>query len=215
VSEKGPDSDLFFLSFDQIGTQTHVRTDPVPPQPATPADKPESSQLGIRTFGEINASFASITGVPTGDANAKATYALVQQQLPSVPSIEGFVASHQVGIAQLAIQYCDSLVESNQAAMFFPGLNFSAPPSSAFSDTTPLITPLLTNGVGVNLTTQPLDADASIDHPDVSTEINRLVTKLINCNPADPTCTSTPARTKTITKAACAAVLGSGAVLIK
>jgi hypothetical protein len=213
--EKGPDSDLFFLSFDQIGTQTHVRTDPVPPTPATPADKPEASQLGIRTFAEINASFASITGVSSGNANVKATYALVQQQLPSVPFIEGFVASHQVGVAQLAIQYCDSLVESNQAGMFFPGLNFSAPPSSAFTDTTPLITPLVTNGVGVNLLTQPLDADSSVDHPDVSTEINRLVTKLTNCNPADPTCTSTPARTKTITKAACAAVLGSGAVLIK
>ncbi len=213
--EKGPDSDLFFLSFDQIGTQTHVRTDPVPPTPATPADKPEASQLGIRTFAEINASFASITGVSSGNANVKSTYLLVQQQLPSVPFIEGFVASHQVGVAQLAIQYCDSLVESNQAGTYFPGLNFGAPPSSAFMDTTPLITPLLTNGVGVNLSTQPLDADASIDHPDVSTEINRLVTKLTNCNPADPTCTATPARTKTITKAACAAVLGSGAVLIK
>ena len=65
--------------------------------------------------------------------------------------------------------------------------------------------------MGVNLLTQPLDADASVDHPDVSTEINRLVTKLSACGggtcPAD--------RTKTITKAACAAVLGSGAVLIK
>ncbi len=119
--EKGPDSDLFFLSFDQIGTQTHVRTDPVPPTPATPADKPEASQLGIRTFAEINASFASITGVSSGNANVKATYTLVQQQLPSVPFIEGFVASHQVGVAQLAIQYCDSLVESNQAAHVLPG----------------------------------------------------------------------------------------------
>ena len=42
--EKGPDSDLFFLSFDQIGSSIHVRTDPAAPQPATPADKPESSQ---------------------------------------------------------------------------------------------------------------------------------------------------------------------------
>ena len=209
--EKGPDSDLFFLSFDQIGSQSHVRTDPVPPTPATPADKPESSQLGIRTFAEINASFAGITGVSAGNANVKATYALVEQQLPSVPAIEGFVASHQVGVAQLAIQYCDSLVESPQAAMYFPGLNFSAPPSSAFADTSALITPLITNGVGLNLSTQPTDADASVDHPDVSTELNRLVTKLSACGGG--TCPSD--RTKTITKAACATVLGSGAVLIK
>jgi Concanavalin A-like lectin/glucanases superfamily len=209
--EKGPDSDLFFLSFDQIGTQTHVRTDPVPPTPAIPADKPEASQLGIRTFAEVNASFASITGIPTGNANVKATYALVQQQLPSVPTIEGFVASHQVGVAQLAIQYCDSLVESNQAGMFFPGLNLMAPPSTAFSNMSLLTDPLITNGVGINLATQPLDPDSSTAHPDVATELNRLVTKLSACGggacPAD--------RTKTITKAACAAVLGSGAVLIK
>jgi hypothetical protein len=60
--QKGPDSDLFFLSFDQIGSSMHVRTPPAAPQPATPADKPESSQLGVRVFSEINASMASITG---------------------------------------------------------------------------------------------------------------------------------------------------------
>ena len=209
--EKGPDSDLFFLSFDQIGSQIHVRTDPVPPTPATPADKPESSQLGVRTFGEITASFADITGVSPGTASVNSTYKLVEQQLPSVPTIEGFVASHQIGVAQLAIQYCDALVESTQAASFFPGLNLSAAPSSAFADPSLLINPLVTRGVGVNLTTQPLDADTSVDHPDVATELNRLVATLSACGGGS--CAAD--RTKTITKAACAAVLGSGAVMIK
>jgi hypothetical protein len=208
--EKGPDSDLFFLSFDQIGSQLHVRTDPVPPTPAPPADKAESSQLGVRTFAEINASFASITGVSSGDPNVKATYSLVEQQLPSVPTIEGFVGSHQVGVAQLAIQYCDALVESNQATAFFPGLQLLAPPATAFADMTTLVNPLVTNGVGVNLLTQPTDLDTSIDHPDVGTELGRLVTKLSACGAG---CAAD--RSKTITKAACAAVLGSGAVLIK
>ena len=208
--EKGPESDLFFLSFDQIGTQTHVRTATVPPTPATPGDKPESSQLGVRTFAEINASFADITGVSPGTASVRSTYKLVEQQLPSVPNVEGFVASHQVGVAQLAIQYCDALVESGQAASYFPGLDLSASPATAFADTSKLINPLVTKGVGVNLLTQPIDADSSTDHPEVSTELNRLVTKL---SARGGSCA--PDRTKTITKAACAAVLGSGAVLIK
>ena len=200
--EKGPDSDLFFLSFDQIGTQTHVRTDPVPPTPATPADKPESSQLGVRTFAEINASFAAITGISMNDVNVKATYALVEQQLPTVPTIEGFVASHQVGVAQMAIEYCNSLVESNQAASFFPGLNLNASPATAFSNMSLLVSPLLANGVGINLATQPAD-------PDTSNELADLVTILTPCT------SDCPVRTKTIAKAACAAVLGSAAVLLK
>ena len=206
--EKGPDSDLFFLTFDQIGTSIDVRTPPAAPQPATPADKPEASQLGVRVFSEINASLSNITGVSPNDPGVMATYALVQQQLPSIPDMESFVASNQVGLAQLAIQYCDSLVESPQAATFFPGLNLTAPPATAFADTTALIDPLLANGLGSNLMTQPADSD-------VRAEVNSLVTSLVNCNPSDPTCTATAARTKTITKAACATVLGSGAVLIK
>ena len=203
--EKGPDSDLFFLSFDQIGSMSHVRTDPVPPTPATPADKPESSELGVRTFAEINASFATITGISMNDANVKATYALVEQQLPTVPTIEGFVASHQVGVAQLAIEYCNALVESTQAAAFFPGLNLALAPAAAFSPTNALIDPLLANGVGINmaLATQPTDSD-------VRTELNSLVGKLSSCNSGTGSVC-----TRTITKAACATVLGSAAVLLK
>jgi len=206
--EKGPSSDLFFLSFDQIGAQTHVRTAPVVPTPAPPADQPEAPQMGVRNFAELNASMATITGVPVSDPNVLATYTLVKQQLPSVPDIQSFLASQQIGVAQLAIQYCDSLVESGQAGTFFPGLNFTAAPATAFADPTPLINPLLSNGMGVNLATQPTNAG-------VSTELSTLVGDLVNCNISDPSCTTTPTRTKTIAKAACAAVLGSGAVLIK
>ena len=218
--EKGPDSDLFFLSFDQIGTSMHVRTEPAAPQPAPPAVKPESSEFGVRVFSEINAAMAEITGVSMNDPGVKSTYALVEQQLPSVPTIESFVAAHQVGVAQLAIRYCDALVESGQAASFFQGLNLAAPPASAFADTSALINPLITKGVGTNIATQPTDTD-------VRGELNRLLyglpatatdpalPGLVNCNASDPTCVQTAARTKTITKAACATVLGSGAVLIK
>ena len=206
--EKGPTADLFFLSFDRIGSQTHVRTAAAAPTPAIPADQPEAPLVGVRNFAELNASMATITGVPVTDPKVLATYTLVEQQLPAVPGIESFLASNQVGVAQLAIQYCDSLVESNQAGTFFPGLNLTQSPAAAFADTSVLINPLLSNGLGVNLLTQPTTAG-------VSGELNSLVTDLINSCATDPTCTANAARTKTITKAACAAVIGSAAVLIK
>ncbi len=202
--EKGPDSDLFFLSFDQIGTSMHVRTEPAAPQPAAPADKAESAQLGVRVFNEINASLSSVTGVSMNDAGAKSTYLLVQQQLPGVPTLESFLAANQVGVAQLAIQYCDSLVESASASSYFPGLNFAASPATAFANTNPLINPLIANGVGINIASQPDDVD-------VRAEINSLVAKLSSCGAS----CATSVRTKTIAKAACAAVLGSGTMLIK
>ena len=202
--EKGPDSDLFFLSFDQIGASTHVRTDPAAPQPAPPADLPESAQLGVRVFNELNASLAVITGVSMNTAAVQATYQLVEQQLPSIPTLESFLASNQVGVAQIAIQYCDALVESSLAGSFFPGLDFTAAPATAFASTNALIDPLIANGIGTGLATQPDDVD-------VRAELNSLVTKLSSCGAS---CASA-VRTKTITKAACAAVLGSGTLLIK
>jgi hypothetical protein len=205
--EKGPDSDLFFLTFEQIGTHTNVRTEPAPPTPATPADAAPMPDVGARTFGEINASMASVTGVATTDANVRATYLTVQQQLPSVVDVNSLLASHQVGVAQLAIQYCDSLVESAQAASYFPGLNLSAAAASYFaSDANKalVVDPLIGKAVGSNLATQPTDAE-------LRTELYSLIGGLASSCGA-----SCPAdRTKTITKAACAAVIGSGALLLK
>ena len=202
--EKGPDSDLFFLSFDQIGSSVHVRTEPAAPQPAPPEDKPESPQLGVRVFNEISAAMSAITGVPMNNPGVKATYQLVEQQLPSVPDVESFVASSQVGVAQLAIQYCDALVESAGASSYFPGLNFAAPPAAAFANTALLIDPLLAQGVGTGIATQPDDID-------VRAELNSLVTQLQSCGAS----CADAVRTKTIAKAACAAVIGSGALLLK
>ena len=144
------------------------------------------------------------TGVSPNDAGVKSTYQLVEQQLPSVPTVESFLASNQVGVAQLAIQYCDSLVESSSASSYFPGLNFAASPTIAFANTTPLIDPLIAKGVGTGIATQPDDAD-------VRAEINSLMAKLSSCGAS----CATSVRTKTIAKAACAAVLGSGTMLIK
>jgi len=124
--EKGPLNDEFFLSFDKIGTHdagdAHKEADGVrheiqagDPQP------PIAPQFGVRTFDELNATFAKITGVSPNTTTVASTYATVKQQLPSVESIDTFLASHQTGIAQLAIAYCSAMVENATARQAFYG----------------------------------------------------------------------------------------------
>jgi hypothetical protein len=208
----GPSQDLFFLDFDLIGTQTHVRT-VATPVAAPPATLPPASDIGLHVYDELNASMASITGVSAGLSAVNTTYQAVQQQLPTVPNIQGFLPSQEIGISQLAIQYCNALVSDPVLGpAFFPGLNLNQTPAQAFG-TNPgmdlVITPLIDSpAVGTNLATQPTDAQ-------IRTELYSLITSLVNCSASDPTCVQTPTRTQTIAKAVCATVLGSATTLIK
>jgi hypothetical protein len=207
-----PATDLFFLSFDQIGTHTHVRTSVAAVAPA-PTDLPPSSDIGLHVYDELNASMASITGVSPGLSAVNTTYQTVEQQLPTVPNIQGFLPSQEIGISQLAIQYCSALVSDPVLEpAFFPGLNLNQTPAQAFGTTAGMnlvITPLINSpAIGSNIATQPTAAQ-------VQTELYSLITTLVNCSASDPTCVQTPTRTQTITKAVCATVLGSATTLIK
>src|SRR5690606_37442639 len=128
--QKGPEDDLFFLSFDRIGEHTYVRT---PLAGATPVavDLPQRPDIGVRTFDQLNQSMAKITGVNTTNPGVRSTFLQVQQQLPPVPDIETFLASHQTGVAQLAIKYCSEMVNAEQTReAFFPGLSMQASPAT-------------------------------------------------------------------------------------
>jgi len=205
--EKGPNSDEFFLTFDVLGANTNVRTDPVPLPPPPPADGDPQPDVGLRTFDEINATMSAVTGVSVNNSEVSATYSTIKQQLPTVENIEAFLSSHQVAVAQLAIDYCNELVDDgSKRASYFPGFNFSAPAAQAF-DTAPeralIIDPLLAHVVGSGLATQPDDAD-------VRAELESLMGQLSSCGGG---CAAD--RTATVVKATCAAVLGSGATLIQ
>jgi cytochrome c553 len=208
----GPNSDLFFVDFDQIGSHTHVRTVPTPVA-AAPTDLAPSSDIGLHVYDELNASYAAITGESSGLSAINTTYQTVEQQLPTVPNIQGFLPSQEIGISQLAIQYCNALVsDPKQEPAFFPGLNLNQTPGQAFGTSAGMdlvITPLINSpAVGANLASQPTDAQ-------IRTELYSLITQLVNCSASDPTCVQTPTRTQTITKAVCATVLGSATTLIK
>lgn len=204
--EQGAETDEFFLSFARIGSNTNVVVEAaLPPAPA-PVNGDAVADIGLRTFDEINAAMSAITGVATTQPAVAATFTLVRQQLPGVESIEGFLSSQQMAITQLAIQYCDALVENTALrASFFPGFDFNASAAAAFdvAGRNLIIDPLLLKVVGQNLTTQPADAD-------VRTELNNLITNLTSCGGA---CAGD--RTKTVVKASCAALLGSATLLVQ
>lgn len=120
--EKGPRDDQFFLTFDDIDGVLYDRQE-APMLVVSPIDLPDAAKIGIRTFDEIDATYASILGVDrlmvyTNDANDTAahvdeTYQELRQSLPAIEDINSFLSSNQVAIAQLAIQYCDAAIGTN------------------------------------------------------------------------------------------------------
>ena len=202
--EKGPDSDLFFLSFDQIGSRTHVRTAAVVPQPRAgrPARESAAGRAGVQRDQRLD----------VRDHRRVAERSGRQDHLPAGRA----AAAQHTGVSSRSWRPTRSASRSwpsstairwsapRGAASFFPGLNFNAPPASAFATTDALIDPLITKGIGVGIATQPADAD-------VRAELDSLVTLLSSCGAS---CANS-VRTQTITKAVCAAVLGSGTLLIK
>ncbi len=202
--DKGPAADEFFLTFERIDTHSNPFVEPAPTPLPPPPDADPSPEIGLRTFEEISASMSGMTGVPTTNPNVAATYDRVRQQLPTVENIEGFLSSHQVGAAQLAIEYCNELVDdTGLRAAYFPGFNFNAPAASAFGTPSLITGPLIARAVGTGLATQPSAAE-------IEAEVNALIGRLTSCGGA---CAAD--RTEVVVKAACSAVIGSASTLLQ
>jgi hypothetical protein len=201
--QSGPLTDQFFLSFNQLGSATHVTVPAtVVPQPILPG--PTVADIGVRTFAEINSTLSVLTGVPTTDTAVSTTYQAVQQQLPAVYTLESFSAANQVGVAQLAIQYCNEAVNSpTYSAALFPGVTYNASTFSG-SDTSAVASALAAKVLGNG---QLASAPAAAT---VTTELNNLITTLCSTSACN-----TSARVQAVKAAACAAAFGSADMLIK
>jgi hypothetical protein len=213
--EKGPDNDEFFLTFDRLAGSSFNR----PADPTlviTESDLPPASEIGMRTFDEINASFSVATEVNWVDfTNVDMTYQELRQSLPAVEDVNTFLSSHQVAVAQLAIAYCDALVNANgnpdpTTPNMFPGFNFDAAPGTAFSvgNRSQFVDPLINRIMGTNLASQPAYADVYSELASVAgngTRPNNLVDRLI----------AGGSTTRAISKGVCAAMLGNATILVQ
>jgi hypothetical protein len=204
--QSGPLTDQFFLSFDQLGTKTHVTVEGTPVA-APPSDVPMVASVGVRTFAQVNSSLAALTGVTQTSVSAASlaaidsTYLAVQQQLPSDPTLEGFSSSHQVGVAQLAIQYCQVMVNTPALVMqILPGVTINA---STY--------PASTNTVATALAKQVLGTGLK-----ASAAQSAVVTELTNLEGAlcSSTACTTASRAQAVTIAMCAAAFGNAQMMI-
>jgi hypothetical protein len=219
--QKGPESDEFFLTFDNLNGAVFNRDqDPMLIEAdyiATAAER--RPDIGVRTFDEIDATYAAITGVDRvnyqrgGVFPVEETYQELRQSLPAIENIEAFLSSHQVAIAQLAIQYCDAAVENNT---MWPGFNFGAAPGAAFSagNRDSFVEPLISRAVGHTSTSARIASQP--DYADVHAELaaylsgggarpDNLIDRLLAGN----------SDTRAISKGVCAAVLGSATTLVQ
>lgn len=92
------------------------------------------SAVGIKNFRQVSASMSSLTGIPESNATVKPVFDQLTTQLPESNDIRSFLASHQVAIAKLAVEYCDALISNAQtAAVVLPGVNLNQAPSAALN----------------------------------------------------------------------------------
>ncbi|MEE9279523.1 MAG: LamG domain-containing protein [Myxococcota bacterium] len=205
----GANLDQFSVFFDVLAGND-VRVVEAPPVPAVDLSVlPPSPDIGIRDFARINDTMSEITGVDPNTPSVAATFEELEQQLPVDTNIASFVSSHQVGIAKLALEYCNELVETPalRQAFFGAGFQFDQPVPTAFAgqaEKDMIIDALVDNMIGIALATQPTLAE-------VAPLLNALIDQLTaGCSAA--TCPAT--RTRVVVTGTCAAVLGSAAVHI-
>ncbi|MGD8567816.1 MAG: LamG domain-containing protein [Gammaproteobacteria bacterium] len=220
----GPAPDQFYLTFENFDGAAGVQTDNGTPialgysYPDPDTNLPNTNYIaGIRNFEEINATMSALTGVPITDSAVQSVFLGLQQQLPSGPELQGFLASHQMGISKLAFSYCGVLVDT-KGGTFFPNFELNQPVDTAFSNDTKkgiVVDALYNNFIINNLSSQPsrtnlwdaLFKTGAVDDP------NRgLYQKLYDSCEQDASCVQDDLRTKKIVKAMCVSVLSSAAV---
>src|SRR5207249_11996224 len=161
---RGPDSDIFFLAFPQLGSNLPPSDEQSITSPPMTADNTPRPDWGIATFERVNRSMSAITGVAITNSTVSALYNSEQQSLPPASRIDAFLPAQQAAITQLATAYCGQLVDTRSLrdAFFGPGLDASITATSAafFGAATPnttnrgiVINALVANAIGTNVDT--------------------------------------------------------------
>jgi hypothetical protein len=213
AADKGPDTDLMFLSFDQIGTHSHPFVIPVAQVPTATYAGVGPSVRGVKFYAQINAAMAQITGVPVQTQAVYTLYNTLQQALPPTNDLTAFVPSAQTAISQLADLYCSTAV--NTASIknaTFPNLDLTQAAATYFGPTTAgatltaaqitnrglVINPLINGAIGSGVNA----AAATV----VTTELNNLMNTLVG---------TSGTTSIQVAQGACSAVLGSAVVSLQ
>lgn len=227
--ENGADLDQFFLSFEQLDVHSNVFVEATFDDPVFTGSGLENSDVAVRNFSELRETFAQITHVDSSTASVAATYDLVVQQLPSKEDILGFLSSHQMGVTQLAIAYCDAMIET-KASRDLVGISLDEVDDPNIDDAnaktvaqwdSDFIDPMIEAALNTGLTVQPAAAAVKEQvHHLLFTDADGIAEIDAVSNP-DPDglarCVGGCADgvTALAAKAGCAAVLASSAVTLQ
>lgn len=236
--EKGTFLDEFFLTFELL-VRSRAFVDITPTAPPAGTDAEKVSDIGVRTFDEINATISSITGIPVTNSAVNALYLSYKQQLPTIEAIDAFLSSHQMAIAQLALTSCSERVEADRllpmgaagGRLLFQDVDFTESSGSAFNTAAKrgfVIDPVLNAVLSANLDSQPDATEISdllgatttqsltgpggavLVDPELLLNDNTYPSLITEMNTVD----NVP-RTLQIVKAVCAAAVGSAAMLVQ
>jgi hypothetical protein len=214
AKQNGPNADppdQFYLTFENFAGVEGAQSENGTPIPlsysyAAPVQGLPNSNFiaGMRIFEEINAAMAELTDISVTNPAVRPTFIELQQQLPSGPALEAFLASNQMGVAKLALTYCGELVDdAAERDDVFGTIDlatvFDTPTSQAS-----IVTTLYNRMIGQNIAGQPTLAEIS----DLLIGTGGLLEQLsAGCSGS---CGAT--RNATILKSMCVSVLSSAAV---
>ncbi len=209
--DAGPEGDQFTVEFEALANFQDPVVPLPPPVPPVEVFGDPLPKEGLRDFDRVNNSMAARTGVDPNGTAVRTAFAELEQQLPGTFDLRTFSSSQQVGIAKLALEYCDAMVESTALRNAFfgnaPAFEFDQPVATAFSDQTKrdlVIDRLVDRMFNANVAYQPNRAEAR-------PALDGLITEL-TASCATQSCDAT--RTRNIVKGLCAAVLSSAAVTV-
>lgn len=210
AKDKGELTDTVALAFNTIGSQSVTVTEPAPGPLTMALDERTTIPVsGVRTYEQINNTMAALTGVSPTATGVATVFGQVRQQLPGNANVLSFLSSQQTGIAKLAVEYCDAMVENATLRNTFfdgtPAFEFASGVATAFNSQAKkdrITNTLITKMIGTNLTNQPTTTEAQ-------TEIGTLLNDLIAASP-----NGDQVRTRANVKGACAAVLASAALMV-
>ncbi len=228
-------ADKLFLTFEQIDsaapTKNYAESFPDAPD-QLPAVAPTVSEMSVRNFEQINVTMETMTTVArTTDgvnqnslfdgtnADNDGTYIKVIQALPGSTNPNAYAPSHQIAVTQMAIEYCNALVEGNGNTTprdtYFPitGQTFNNLTQPVLDFTTGntanqdlIIDPLLTRVLNYDGST---DLDTMPNETDVKADLRNLMGTL------QGTCTDSAFEcTQKIIKSTCAAAVASSTMLL-
>lgn len=206
AADKGADTDVMFLTFDKIGSNSHPFVLKQAPAPAASFSGVSPALNGVKFYGQINAAMSTITGVPVSNTAVNTLYNSLQQSLPTTNELTAFVASAQTAISQLADTYCTQAVTSK--SLYGASLVLTDTSTNTFGTDTPNATQVNNRNLVINPLVNAVSGGSTVNSGQatlITTELNKLIAAL-----GKDGATSTQTA-----QGACSAVLGSAAVSLQ